>query len=38
MNVTSATWNSDMEDLISYSSNGMVFIKLNNMQPNIQKM
>lgn len=28
MNVTSAAWNSDMEDLIAYSSNGMFFIKL----------
>jgi hypothetical protein len=30
MNVNSACWNSEMEDLISYTSNGMFFIKLNN--------
>lgn len=38
MNVTSVSWNSEMDDLIAYASNDMFFIQLINNQPQIQKL
>lgn len=33
MKVTSVAWNTDMNDLLSYSGNGMLSIKCGNFPP-----
>jgi len=35
MNVTSVAWNSEMDDLLVYAGNGMIFIKLNTFSPSV---
>jgi intraflagellar transport protein 122 len=38
MNVTSVAWNTDLDDLLAYSGNGMLFIKTGTFPPSSQKM
>ena len=38
MNVTSVAWNTDLDDILAYSGNGMLFIKTGNIPPTTQKM
>ena len=38
MNVTSVAWNTDLDDILAYSGNGMLFIKTGNIPPTSQKM
>ena len=38
MNVTSVAWNTDVDDILAYSGNGVLFIKTGNIPPTSQKM
>ena len=38
MNVTSVSWNTDMDDVLAYSGGGLLSIKMGNFPPNTQKM
>lgn len=38
MNVTSVAWNTDLDDILAYSGNGMLFIKTGTIPPTSQKM
>ena len=38
MNVTSVAWNTDLDDILAYSGNGMLFIKTGSTPPTNQKM
>ena len=38
MNVDSVSWNSEFNELLSYSGGGMVFVKCSEFSPSFQKM